>query len=150
MLEAVKKDDRRIYLGFLLLADESEEMVSEYINEGEMYVIKHAGETVGVVLFTFPSARIVEIKNIAFLESFRGRGLGKMVVLEAFDLYRSHGFEKMIVGTANSSIANLAFYQKAGFRMAEIKRDFFKKYPTPIFENGIRALDMVMFEKQLN
>ena len=55
----------------------------------------------------------------------------------------------MIVGTANSSIDNIAFYQKLGFRMAEIKRDFFKAYPTPIFENGIRALDMIVFEKEL-
>ena len=55
----------------------------------------------------------------------------------------------MIVGTANSSIDNIAFYQKLGFRMAEIKRDFFKAYPTPIFENGIIALDMIVFEKEL-
>jgi hypothetical protein len=33
--------------------------------------------------------------------------------------------------------------------MAEIKRDFFKAYPTPIFENGIIALDMIVFEKEL-
>lgn len=33
--------------------------------------------------------------------------------------------------------------------MVEIKKDFFKNYPIPIYENGIRALDMVMFEKKL-
>jgi hypothetical protein len=55
----------------------------------------------------------------------------------------------MIVGTTNSSIDNIAFYQKLGFRMAEIKRDFFKAYLTPIFENGIRALDKIVFKKEL-
>lgn len=56
----------------------------------------------------------------------------------------------MIVGTANSSIGNLAFYQKVGFRITEVKKDFFSKYPEPIFENGIQALDMIMFEKNLS
>ncbi|WP_248736981.1 GNAT family N-acetyltransferase [Neobacillus rhizosphaerae] len=82
-------------------------------------------------------------------EDCRGNGLGKLVVKEAFHLYKNKGLDKMIVGTANSSIDNLAFYQKLGFRMVEIKKDFFKNYPEPIFENGIRALDMVMFEKDL-
>jgi hypothetical protein len=76
-------------------------------------------------------------------------GLGKIAIKQAFTLYQSTGMQKMIVGTANSSIDNIAFYQKLGFRMAEIKRDFFKAYPTPIFENGIIALDMIVFEKEL-
>lgn len=56
----------------------------------------------------------------------------------------------MLVGTANSSIGNLAFYQKCGFRLCGIRRDFFLSYPQPIWENGIRALDMVMFERDLH
>ncbi|MCH6269112.1 GNAT family N-acetyltransferase, partial [Neobacillus citreus] len=107
------------------------------------------GATAGVMLFTFHPDHVVEIKNMAISEKYQGMGIGKMAIKESFEVYRSRGFNKMIVGTANSSIANLAFYQKAGFRMSEIKKDFFKKYPDPIYENGIRALDMVLFEKNL-
>lgn len=42
-----------------------------------------------------------------------------------------------------------AFYQKSGFRMLGIRRDYFADYPEPIIENGIRGLDMVLFERQL-
>lgn len=148
-LEAIETEKRNSFLYYLLLADESEEIVREYINDGEMFAIYCNSQIAGVVLFVFHPNEVVELKNIALTEDNRGKGLGKLVVKEAFDLYKIKGLHKMIVGTANSSIANLAFYQKLGFRMAEIKKDFFKNYPEPIFENGIRALDMVMFEKDL-
>ena len=148
-LEAIETEKRNLFFDYLLIADESEEIVREYINDGEMFSICCEGKIVGVVLFTFHSNGIVELKNIALTEDYRGKGLGKLVVNEAFDLYKIKALHKMIVGTANSSIDNLAFYQKLGFRMVEIKKDIFKNYPTPIYEDGIRALDMVMFEKEL-
>lgn len=148
-LQLVKQEDRSSYLKYLLLADESEKVVNTYINDGEMYAILLEETVAGEVLFTFHPDYVVELKNIAIASSSRGKGLGKLVVQEAFEIYKRRGMSKMIVGTANSSIGNLAFYQKAGFRMADIKKDFFKKYPEPIFEDGIRALDMVMFEKNL-
>ena len=148
-LHMVKQEERSSYLEYLLLADESEQVVNTYISDGEMYAILFEENIAGVVLFTFHADDVVELKNIALASSSRGKGLGKLVVNEAFNIYKRRGMSKMIVGTANSSIGNLAFYQKAGFRMAEIKKDFFKKYPEPIFEDGIRALDMVMFEKDL-
>ncbi|MFJ7725322.1 GNAT family N-acetyltransferase [Neobacillus sp. NPDC097160] len=148
-LKEIEMEKRNAFLDYLLLADESEEIVIEYINDGEMFAILYKGQTVGVVLFTFHPNGIVELKNIAIIEEFRGKGIGKLVVKESINLYKIKGLHQMIVGTANSSIANLAFYQKLGFRMAEIKKDFFKNYPTPIYENGIRALDMVMFEKEI-
>ncbi|MFC7784083.1 GNAT family N-acetyltransferase [Rossellomorea sp. GCM10028870] len=148
-LELIKPSDRSLYLPYLLLADESEKIVKQYMNAGDMYSICYGINIAGVVLFTFHSKQVVELKNIALDTAYRSKGIGKLVLNEACENYRRKGLHKMIVGTANSSIGNLAFYQKAGFRMAEIKRDFFKDYPEPIFEDGIRALDMVMFEKEL-
>ncbi|WP_253701188.1 N-acetyltransferase [Bacillus sp. FJAT-29814] len=149
VLKSVEQDHRKLYMEWLLLADESEEIVKGYINDGEMFSVLYEGQAAGVILFTFHPGHMVEVKNMALAENFRGMGLGKMILQEAFEIYRAQGMQKMIVGTANSSIANLAFYQKVGFRMSEIKKDFFKKYPEPIYEYGIRALDMVMFEKSL-
>ncbi|ETI70400.1 GNAT family N-acetyltransferase [Neobacillus vireti] len=148
-LKAIEMEKRNSFLDYLLLADESEEIVREYINDGEMFAMLFNGQIIGVAQFIFLQDGIVELKNIAIIEDYRGKGIGKLVIKEAFGLYKMKGLNKMLVGTANSSIANLAFYQKLGFRMDEIKKDFFKKYPTPIYENGIRALDMVMLERDL-
>lgn len=148
-LIAIDQSDRIKFLDFLLLADESEEVVKTYLHQGEMYKISYEGQIVGVALFTFEQNSIVELKNISLAEKYRGVGLGKLFIAKAFMTYKEKGFQKMIVGTANSSIANLAFYQKAGFRMVEIKKNFFLNYPEPIIEDGIQAIDMVMFEKEL-
>ncbi|WP_163100657.1 GNAT family N-acetyltransferase [Peribacillus alkalitolerans] len=148
-LNEVKHEERIRYMAYLLMADESEEVITLYIDEGELYAIHNEGEFIGVILFIFESSEVVEIKNMALIPEARGKGLGKEVIKKAFHLFREKQYKFMSVGTANSSIANLAFYQKAGFRMTDIKKDFFKKYPEPIFEDGIRALDMVMFSKEL-
>ncbi|MGP4076851.1 GNAT family N-acetyltransferase [Halobacillus sp. K22] len=140
---------RNDYMSYLLLADESEDIINGYINEGELYVIQCQDKEVGVVLFTFPSIDTVEIKNMALAEKVRGHGVGKQVLNEAVNKFSKRNYARLIVGTANSSLGNLAFYQKAGFRFYEIRRDFFLQYPSSIFENGIQALDMVIFEKTL-
>jgi ribosomal protein S18 acetylase RimI-like enzyme len=143
----VKRNERENYLDYLLLADEDERMVKKYMNEGDMFTIHVKEQLAGVVLFLYHSRRVVELKNMALAPEWRGKGIGKAVLRKVFNIYKKD-MNKMIVGTANSSIDNIAFYQKAGFRMTEIRRGFFEKYSEPIFENGIQALDMVMFERK--
>ncbi|MEA3318549.1 MAG: GNAT family N-acetyltransferase [Bacillota bacterium] len=150
-LELAGSSDRLSFLPYLVMADESESVVKEYIAEGQMFAIVVGDDSVaGVALFVEESEGVIELKNIALDPEFRGRGLGKRIIDIAFEVFKRQGFRKMIVGTANSSIANLSFYQKVGFRMVEIRKDFFLKYPEPIFEDGIQAVDMVMFERVLD
>ncbi|EDL66272.1 GNAT family N-acetyltransferase [Bacillus sp. SG-1] len=149
LLSPVRLENRRDYLPLLLIADESEDAVNSYIDEGEMFSIHYNDHMAGVILFTPVNKGTLELKNFAIVPEFRGKGLGKAAINEALSLYKKRNVKQIIVGTANSSIDNIAFYQKAGFRMNEIKRDFFSEYTEPIYENGIRALDMVMFEKKL-
>jgi len=49
----------------------------------------------------------------------------------------------MEVGTGTFGY-QLAFYQRHGFRVTAIDRDFFvQNYPEPIFEDGIQLHDML-------
>ncbi len=148
---AVKKVEgvREDYLPQLLLADESEEVVRKYLHDGELYEIKCGEQLAGVALLVEQSDMTVEIKNIAIVPKYQGNGLGKETLRQLTTICQSQGYKVMIVGTANSSIDNIAFYQKVGFRMEAIEKDFFSHYPEPIYENGIRALDMIFFSKTL-
>jgi ribosomal protein S18 acetylase RimI-like enzyme len=56
-----------------------------------------------------------------------------------------HGGRSLLVGTANSSLDNIAFYQKCGFRMYEIRRDYFAYIQPPVLEYGILLRDMLVF-----
>ncbi|MGD6967483.1 GNAT family N-acetyltransferase [Rossellomorea vietnamensis] len=148
-LHLINDGERMDYLHLLLMADESEEAVRSYIAEGDLYAIHFEDVLAGVILFISVNDSTVELKNLAVIPEFRGRGIGKASIKEGLAIYKNQGKDRVIVGTANSSIENIAFYQKAGFRMYEIKKDFFLNYPEPIFEYGIRAMDMIMFEKTL-
>jgi ribosomal protein S18 acetylase RimI-like enzyme len=148
-LSFVPSENRKEYLPLLLMADESEKAVNQYLNESDLYALNSYDGLAGVMVFTTVDVSTIELKNIALMSEYRGWGLGKKIIMEALSLYKKKGVKKVIVGTANSSLDTIAFYQKVGFRMKEIRKDFFSDYPEPIFENGIRALDMVMFEMEL-
>ena len=66
---------------------------------------------------------------------------------------RCRGVRRVVVGTANAGIGQLAYYQKAGFRLLRIERDFFspaRGYPAVMEDNGIRLRDMVWMDLELS
>ncbi len=70
--------------------------------------------------------------------------------MDAIEVAKSKGYRTIEVGTANSSIGQLAFYQKCGFRITGVDKDFFvRHYPEEIFENGIQCRDMVRLSQNL-
>lgn len=57
-----------------------------------------------------------------------------------------HNFKTIEVGTGNSSIGQLALYQKCGFRITGVDRDFFiRHYIEEIFESGIQDTPISRF-----
>ncbi|GAA3304792.1 GNAT family N-acetyltransferase [Dactylosporangium vinaceum] len=82
-----------------------------------------------------------EIVYIAIVEEHRRRGYGRQILDE---LKRANP-GGLVVGTANSSLDNIAFYQRCGFRMLRVERDYFAYIDPPIVEHGIPMLDMIVF-----
>lgn len=134
-------------MDLLLEADPSEKLVRAYCAEGRCFVAEEAQGILGVYVLLPLDAAVAEIKNIAVAEELRGKGLGKTLVMHALTEAERLGFHKIRIGTGNSSLGQLALYQKCGFRMVSIDRDFFtRNYPEPIVENGIVCRDMVYLE----
>jgi GNAT superfamily N-acetyltransferase len=91
-----------------------------------------------------------EIIELAVAPQMHGQGYGRRMINAIIELARQRGKQQLIVGTANSSIGNLAFYQKCGFRMESVRRDYFWYYGEPVYEDGIRIRDMLVFSYDLN
>ena len=91
-----------------------------------------------------------EIMELAVAPARHGQGIGRQIVAWLLDEARRRGKTAMLVGTANSSIGNVAFYQKVGFRMDHLRKDYFRYYREPIYENGIQIRDMLVFRYDLN
>lgn len=134
----------------LLMADPSIEMINKYLGKGECFVAEKGGQIIGVYVLLPIDSDKVELINIAVSENYQGRGIGKQLVLDAINTARKKGFKTIEVGTGNSSIGQLALYQKCGFRITCIDFDFFtKNYPEEIYENGIQCRDMIRLTQEL-
>lgn len=136
--------DEALPMELLLLADPSEKQIRSYIVSGHCYLAEFEGECRGVYVLHEKTPQTVELMNVAVAESWQGKGLGKQLILHAIETSRELGYESLHVATGNSSIGQLALYQKCGFRIVGIERDYFTtNYPDPIFENGIQCRDQV-------
>lgn len=134
----------------LLLADPSQELVEQYVSKGECYVLEVEQKIVGVYVLVVKETSAAELMNIAVAEHMQGRGLGKQLVLHAIEASRQKGCPTIEVGTGNSSIDQLALYQKCGFRIVGVDIDFFvRNYSEKIYENGIQCRDMIRLSMKL-
>ena len=136
-------------LPLVLLADESEAQVRSYIDEGDLFAWRVEGVVLGVVLAIPDDDGVVELRAVAVANEMQGRGVGSAMLRAVVDALREGGVRRVVVGTGNSGIGQLAFYQKAGFRLHAIERDFFtpdRGYSDNLEENGIPLRDMVWMD----
>lgn len=137
-------------MDLLLLADPSRELVEEYVQRGQCYLAEEDGEVIGVYVLLPTRPQTVEIVNVVVAEAHQGRGIGKQLVKHAIQTAIAQGYKTVEIGTGNSSIGQLALYQKCGFRITGIDRDFFiRHYAEPIFENGIPCRDMIRLSQEI-
>jgi aminoglycoside 6'-N-acetyltransferase I len=142
---------QRIPYDLLQLADPSKTHIEAYLAKGTCYLAKIGDETIGAMVLQELDGTIMELKNIAVSPSQQGRGYGKVLLEYAIKTCGDSGYNKLIVGTGNSSIGQLAFYQKSGFEIDHvIKNHFLDHYAEPIFEDGIQCKHMVVLEKRLS
>ncbi|MBS4174703.1 GNAT family N-acetyltransferase [Bacillus sp. FJAT-49736] len=137
-------------MDLLLLADPSRSLVEEYLSRGECFVAEGEESIMGeyVLLPTRPDT--IEIVNIAVAEHLQGKGIGKKLIKDAIKRAMELGFKTIEIGTANSSVGQLLLYQKCGFRIVGVDRDFFiRHYEEEIYENGIQVIDMVRLSQDI-
>lgn len=134
----------------LLNADPSRQLVESYLQRGECYVAVISDGIIGVYVLLPTRPATVELVNVCVHDDYQGKGIGKRLVQHAVQQAREDGYQTIEVGTGNSGVGQLALYQKCGFRMVGIDRDFFlRHYEEALFENGIQVMDMVRLSQDL-
>lgn len=145
LLQPVAFDEIEILVPVLLDADEGEERVRATLADRShtTYAALMGEELVGAATVCWDEHES-EIVYIAVVSRLRSRGYGKSIIAALLTEMDVRGVHSLLVGTANSSLANIAFYQKCGFRMHHIRRNYFNYIQPPIQENGIPMLDMLV------
>ena len=140
--------NKKRFLDLLLLADEQEDMIDKYLDDGDMFALYDGGlKSVCVVVHV--EGTTYELKNIATYPKYQGQGYGKALVEHLFNHYR-HKCKTMLVGTGDSSFI-LSFYRSCGFEVSHRVKNFFvDNYDHPMFEHGVQLIDMVYLKKKLS
>lgn len=134
----------------LLLADPSAMMINTYIHDATIAVATSNHTIVGVYVLCRISLQVAEIKNIAVDPNFQRMGIGKLLLSHAAETAREKGYCELLIGTANSSIAQLQLYQQLGFDITAIRKNFFtRNYKERLYENGIQCKHMIVLTKKL-
>jgi ribosomal protein S18 acetylase RimI-like enzyme len=135
----------------LLLADPSTKMIEQYLNKSNILCAFFNSEIIGVIVLYPILDSIMEIKNLAVNLNYKNQGMGKQLIQSGEDFAKSNGYNILRICTGNTSLQQLALYQKKGFHIkGKIENYFLNHYPYPIIENGELCKDLIILEKEIN
>ena len=143
----------------LLLADPSREKVKRYLPGSTCYAARQTaqftpsglGALIGVCVLQPPHGEQAhwELMNMAVSPAWQRNGIGSALLHHAIRELRKRGVQQLEVGTGSFG-DQLLFYQRLGFRVSRIDRDFFlRNYTTPLWERGVQHKDMLRLMLEL-
>lgn len=145
-IEPITHNKKR-YLDLLLLADEQEDMIDRYLENGDMFAL-YDDDLKTVCVVAEIDGETCELKNIATYQKYQGKGYAKSLIKFIADFYKNN-YKTMLVGTGEVP-SILSFYESCGFEKSHrIKNFFTDNYDHSIFEEGIQLVDMVYLKKRL-
>ncbi|MFL5661877.1 MAG: GNAT family N-acetyltransferase [Ktedonobacteraceae bacterium] len=149
--ERIPHHETAFLLPMLADAEEGEELIRATLLDPTCttYASWLDAQLAGATVVRWGEEKSSEIVYIAVAHDLRGHGYGKQIIHFLLEELRRRGGHVLLVGTANAALDNIAFYQKCGFRMFEIRRDYFAYIQPPIAENGIVLRDMIVLRYDL-
>lgn len=152
LLEIAPGAERERWTPLLELADEPVPLRT-YLQQGDLFgLLGPDGAPSAAILVIDLQPTVAELRAVAVAESVQSQGVGTFMVSSVLMRLADRGVRTAVVGTASSGTRQLAFYQRCGFRLSHVERDYFtpdKGYPEGLGENGIAIRDMVWMDRDL-
>ena len=127
----------------LLEADPSLEKMRAYLSRSKCFVAILQGKPVGAYVVQRIAPTVYELMSIAVSPEHQRKGIGSKLLRHAVATVHDMGARRLEVGTGTFGY-QLTYYQREGFRVFAVERDFFLvNYTEPIYENGIQLKDML-------
>jgi GNAT superfamily N-acetyltransferase len=127
----------------LLEADPSVEKIKAYLPRSRCFVAMLQGKPVGAYVVQRIAPAVYELMSIAVSPEYQRKGIGSKLLKYAVTTVHDLGARRLEVGTGTFGY-QLTYYQREGFRVFAVERDFFLvNYDEPIYEHGIQLKDML-------
>lgn len=131
----------QIPIELLLEADPSTSMINRYLEHAVCFSAHIGDEIIGCCVCHINDDCSLTIFNLAFYSKFQKLGYGKQLLSYVIKQAKFNGLYRIELMTGTFG-HQLSFYQRFGFRVESVDKDFFNRhYPEPIFENGIQHQD---------
>jgi GNAT superfamily N-acetyltransferase len=149
-IRQVNDDEVEAVVPILLLAEPSELALRWSLAHlsDKAYVMCQGDERVAAATVRWRGDP-AEIVELAVAKNDQMHGLGRKMVAWLIDEARRLGKHRLEVGTSNASIGNIRFYQRCGFRMDYVRRDYFWYNPELVVVDGIPVRDLLVFSMDL-
>lgn len=136
----------------LFEADPDKNLINHYLQRSFCFeAVSGNQELVGVVVLLPTHPKTLEIVNIAVTRTHRNKGVGSQLLAFAEKYARQHDYDCLEIGTGTTSFEQLYLYQKCGFRVIGVDRDYFiHHYNHDIIEHNLVLKDMIRLQKVLH
>lgn len=150
MIELKEIDPQLAPMSLLLEADPSEVCINNYLPGSWCFAAYKQSKIIAVCIVKQTEPEIAELFNIAVDSSIQAKGTGTKLLKFTLRLLQDKSIKSVNLGTGTFG-HQLAFYQRQGFRVDSVIKDFFvDNYDEPIVENGIQHKDMLRLVCHLN
>ena len=141
------KDHKKDFLDLLLLADEQEDMIDQYLDRGVLFAL-YDDDLKSICVVTDEGKGTFEIQSLATYPQFQGKGYARYLINHVCDCYKDKG-TIMLVGTGDTPVI-VPFYENSGFVCSHrLENYFLEHYDAPIFEHGVQLKDKVYLKRDL-
>ncbi len=130
--------EKEVPMSILLHADPSEKCIDQYLPGSKCFGAFVDDSLAGVCVANTNEAGVWEIFNIAVIPEKQKQGIGKRLLDFVLRYFENIGEKSIELGTGTFGY-QLLFYQRFGFRVESIRKNFFvDHYSDPIYEDGVQ------------
>ena len=128
----------------LLEADPSATSIKSYLPDSWCFVAKgEVGKIIGACILKETDKDVVELSNISVYPELQAKGIGSKLLQYVISKMKTTSTKRIELGTGSFG-HQLTFYQRLGFRVCSVWKDYFiANYPEPLYENGMQHIDML-------
>ena len=134
----------------LLEADPSKGMVETYLENSDLLEVRQQKELIGILVLKSIDEQTSEIMNLSVREDYQQKGIGRKLIEQAMAFSRAKNDRKIMIATGTTSLSALLLYQKCGFRVEAVERDYFTQhYAETLIENGVVLRDRLILSQEI-
>lgn len=150
MLETKQIRNEDVPYELIYLADEDDDQIKKYKDTSIFWATMDDEKIIGIIGINEINKESTEIVCVAVDEEYQNKKIGTNLIEKAISVSKEKKYKEIIIKTGNCGIGQLYLYQRCGFRLDSINKDYMiENYKNPIYENDIQCFDQIVLKYRI-